>query len=121
MATNFLGNGETITYANPVTTAGDGAISSGDGVLIGSLFGVAIADIAEGESGAVKLDGVWTLPKVSAQAWTQGDLIYWDDSASNATTDNNTAADLKVIGVAYAAAANPSSTGSVRLNGGIVN
>lgn len=115
MATNFLGKGETITYANPINTDGDGAISAGDGVLIGSLFGVAVTDIAEEASGAVALTGVWRLPKVSAQAWTQGEVIFWD--GTQCTDTNNTAADLKAIGVAYAAADNPSSTGDVLLSG----
>jgi len=41
-------------------------------------------------------------------------LIYWDDAAKNATTTVGT---NKLIGVATAAAANPSATGRVRLNG----
>lgn len=119
MATNYLGKGETITFANDATAAA--AIASGDVVEIGSLIGVAVTDIAADASGAVALGGVWTLAKVSAEAWTQGDLLYWDASANNATKTNNTAADLKVIGAAYADAANPSSTGSVLLNGVVVN
>jgi predicted RecA/RadA family phage recombinase len=120
MATNFLGNGETLTYHNPINTAGDGAISAGDGVLAGNIFGVAIVDIAEDAEGALALTGVWRLAKTSAQAWTQGDLIYWD-TATGAATNVDSTAGLVAIGKAYAAASNPSSTGDVLLGGGALN
>jgi predicted RecA/RadA family phage recombinase len=41
-------------------------------------------------------------------------LIYWDDTAKNFTTVSTS---NKIVGVAVAAASNPSSTGIVRLNG----
>jgi predicted RecA/RadA family phage recombinase len=44
-------------------------------------------------------------------------LIYWDN-ATRLTT--NVAGALKVIGVATAVAANPSSVGRVRLNGAFI-
>ena len=65
----------------------------------------------------IALTGVWELPKVSAEAWTQGAIVYWDGTSS-VTVTNNTAGDLKRIGWAYAAADNPSSTGQVLLGGG---
>jgi hypothetical protein len=49
------------------------------------------------------------------EAWTVGQLIYWD-SANARCTIISTGGNTK-IGVALAAAANPSSTGSIRLNG----
>jgi predicted RecA/RadA family phage recombinase len=52
--------------------------------------------------------------KVSAQAWTVGAPIYWDDTAKLFTT---TSTSNTLAGVAVAAAANPSATGRVRLNG----
>jgi predicted RecA/RadA family phage recombinase len=60
------------------------------------------------------VEGVWTMAKTSAQAWTVGARIYWDDTAKLCTT---TATSNTLIGVATAIAANPSSTGNVRLNG----
>lgn len=58
--------------------------------------------------------GVVDLAKVSAQAWTVGAAIYWDDTAKLMTTvsTGNT-----LVGVAVAVATNPSSSGRVRLNG----
>lgn len=58
--------------------------------------------------------GVFDLPKTSAQAWTVGAKIYWDSANGLATT---TASGNSLIGTALAAAANPSATGRVRLNG----
>lgn len=111
MAKNYIQPGNEVTWTNEdVTGAVD--VASGDGVVAGSLFGVAQTDIAVGDSGTLSLIGVWELPKVSAQAWTYGAKIYWDASTGEATA---TASSNKLIGVAVEAAANPSSTGKVRL------
>jgi len=110
MATNFLQHGDSLTVAAPA------AKSSGDGVLVGDvLFGVAMADAENGADLVIKTTGVFELPKTSAQAWDVGDAIYWDDDGDGATTA--TTAGNVYIGVAIEAAANPSSTGKVRLNG----
>lgn len=108
MATNYLQEGGHVTVAAPA------AKTSGDGVLVGSLFGVAITTVANGANVEIATTGVWNLAKTSAQAWTVGQRIYWDDTNSVATS---TASSNKLIGVAMAVAANPSSTGEVRLNG----
>lgn len=104
---NFIQTGDTLTLTAPY------ARLSGQGMLVGSIFGVATADVASGADVEARLAGVVDLAKVSAQAWTQGALIYWDDTAKNCTTTSST---NKLIGVAAAAAANPSATGRVRLN-----
>lgn len=93
-------------------TAPSGGVSAGDGVQIGQLFTVAVTDAAETETFQGKTTGVFTLPKTSAQAWTEGVLVYWTGTAATTTAGTNL-----LIGCAAAAAANPSSTGSVRLNG----
>lgn len=113
MAKNFVQPGDTIPFTNQAAT-GAADIKSGSGVLVGSIFGVAKTDIAVGAKGQLDLVGVWDLPKVSAQAWGLGDKIYWATATANCTT---TASGNKLIGVAIAAAANPSAAGKVRLNG----
>lgn len=90
------------------------AVTPGEGALVGTLFGVSLGTYASGEEGEFHTVGVHELAKTSAQAWTQGAAIYWDNTAFVATT---TATDNKLIGAATEAAANPSSTGMVRLNG----
>lgn len=105
---NYIQEGDKITLTAPY------AVSSGGGLLVGSIFGVATADAANAATVEAKTRGVFTLSKTSAQAWTVGQLIYWDDTNKVATS---TASTNKLIGVALLAAANPSSTGTVRLNG----
>jgi predicted RecA/RadA family phage recombinase len=107
---NYVQEGETLTLAAPT-----GGVSSGDGMLVGDLFGVASYDALVGVDVEVALCGVFDLPKVSAQAWTQGAPVYWDDSAKLVTT---TASTNTPIGHAVIAAADPSATGRVRLEHG---
>jgi predicted RecA/RadA family phage recombinase len=105
---NYISSGDMVTVSAPA------AVASGDGVLVGSLFGVAATDADSGAPVEVKTTGVFTLPKTSAQAWTVGAAVYWDSSNKVATT---TSTDNTLIGKALAVAANPSGTGVVRLDG----
>jgi len=109
---NFVQEGKTITLTAPY------AVSSGGGLLVGSIFGVATNDAASGASVETLTTGVVTLAKNSAEAWTVGELIYWDDTNKVVTA---TSTSHKLIGVAAAIAANPSSTGNVRLNGAYIS
>jgi len=92
-----------------------GGVVSGQGYLIGSMFGVSAVTAAAGVQIALWLVGAYTLNKNPAEAWTAGQLIYWDGTNARCTT-TSTGGNTK-IGVAVATAANPSSTGNVRLNG----
>ena len=94
-------------------TAPGGGVTKGLGYLIGSLFVVARSTAAAAAKFTGATAGVWTLTKTSAQAWTEGQKIYWNTSTSKADSDVTTG---PLIGVAAEAAANPSSTGRVRLN-----
>ncbi|HXV31864.1 MAG TPA: DUF2190 family protein [Sinorhizobium sp.] len=104
---NYIQPGKSIDI-----TAPSGGVTSGLVAIIGSLIGVAAVTAAEGEAAAIATEGVFELPKTSAQAWTVGAKIYWDATNSVATTvsTSNT-----LIGIAVAVAANPSSTGMVKL------
>lgn len=108
MANNHKGAGKVLTLTAPYQR------NTGLGALVGSIFGVALGTVASGAAGEFAVTGEWTLAKTSAQAWTVGALIYWDDTNKVCTT---TSTSNKLIGVATAVAANPSSTGQVRLNG----
>lgn len=92
------------------------AAAAGAGVKEGSLFGIAQADVEAAGSVTIVRKGVFSVAKVSAQAWTIGAKIYWDDTAKLFTTvsTSNT-----LVGAATAVAANPSSTGDVLLTGQI--
>lgn len=105
---NYVARGDAIT----ITAGAD--IASGDGVLVGSLFGVAAGDIANGAEGVINLTGVYDLPKTASQAWTVGALIYWTGTACT-----NVASTNKLIGVAVEAVGGTAgeTIGRVRLNG----
>jgi predicted RecA/RadA family phage recombinase len=107
---NYIKPGDNITLPAPYD------VSAGDGALVGSIFGVAQGDAVTAEDVVLVRQGVFTLAKTSAQAWTQGAKIYWDDTSKVATT---TATSNTLIGAAHVAAANPSDTGEVVLDGAI--
>lgn len=72
---NFHQKGDVIN----VTAAAD--ITSGQVVAFGHTLGVAATDIATGEEGAVAVEGVFRMPKVSAAEFPIGSKLLWDDSA----------------------------------------
>ena len=109
---NYINEGKTLSLAAPY------AVTSGSGLEVGSIFGVASNDAASGADVEAVTEGVFSLAKNSAEAWTVGELLYWDNTNKVVTA---TSTGNKLIGVATAAAANPSSTGYVRLNGAFIS
>lgn len=105
---NYIQRGDTLTVPAPVVAA------SGDGVLVGAFFGVSNGAAEVGQPMDLDVVGVFTLPKVSALAIALGDVVYWDNTAKLVT---KTASGNTKIGAATEAAANPSATVAVRLNG----
>jgi len=83
-----------------VITAG-ATIASGEVVKVGDLIGVAVVGGASGDSVALNLEGVYEVPKKSADAIAQGVACYWDDSNKQITT---TASSHTFAGYAFAAA-----------------
>lgn len=114
MAKNYIQAGEVIDF-----TAG-ADISSGAVVVVGSLVGVAITDIANGDIGAVSVEGVWELPKVSAAVIGAGETVNWDTSAGAFDDNQATPAtgDLTDGCVAVEAAGNGDTTVKVKINVG---
>lgn len=112
---NFHSNGDYITF-----TAG-AALTSGMIVKVGSLFGVATGDIANGEEGVLSLKGVYTLPKTSgaSTALTVGGPVYFDTSAAatGAVSGNTESAANPLCGYALEAAADGATSAIVRLLG----
>jgi len=114
---NFVQPGETLDYTN-----GSGStITAGSAVVIGAQIGVAIADIADGASGPVAMEGVYTLPKVSAAVIGQGEDVAFDVSA--AAFDDNAmtpaAGDITGACTAWEAAGNGATTVVVKINTGV--
>ncbi|MCO1337068.1 DUF2190 family protein [Microbulbifer sp. OS29] len=93
MATNFVQDGCMLDVTN--STSAD--ITSGQVVAVGAVLGVAMDDIAVGESGVLAIDGVFTVPKVSGAEINQGESLTWvvassafDDNAATAATGDIT-------------------------------
>lgn len=102
-----------VQEGNILALAPGAAVASGVGYLFGtSLFGVAAADVASGESGSFLVGGVVEIAKTSALAITTGDRLFWD--ATNKCV-NKTATAQQCVGIAIADAANPSATVTMRL------
>lgn len=109
MAQTFIECGDVIIYQN----AG-AALLAGAGVKIGLRIGVCLIDIAATTgTGAVMIEGVHKIVKATGQAWTQGALVYWDDTAKNFTT---TASGNTLAGFIFEPAASGDVIGYVKLN-----
>lgn len=81
--TNYVQPGKILSL-----TAGS-AISSGDPVQVGQIFGVAVADAASGATVEVAVEGVFELACASADVIAEGDLLYWDGSQLTKTASEN--------------------------------
>jgi predicted RecA/RadA family phage recombinase len=106
---NFIQNGDTISVTAPV-----GGIASGQGIVAGSLFGVAAKAAAEGESVEIATVGVFELPKAPATVIAQGARVAWDDTVKQVVLPG---AGLYSIGAAVLAAGNGATLVRVRLDG----
>ncbi len=107
MARNFIQDGRVLTMAAA------GATASGIPVILGGLAGVALnRTLGAGETLDVALEGVFELPKVSANAFALGASVYFDAGAGLVTT---TASGNTLLGHAVAAAGAGTATVRVRL------
>jgi predicted RecA/RadA family phage recombinase len=104
----FIQHGELLTVTAPA------AVSSGDGVLLGNLFGIAVADAASGASVALATEGVYLLPKLSTAVLAQGARVSWDSTAGECVVP---ATGKYVVGIATEAAGNGATSIKVRLDG----
>jgi predicted RecA/RadA family phage recombinase len=105
---NYIQSGNVLTLAAPYDR------TSGQAMKVGSIIAVATGTVVSGSLVEAAVVGVFEHAKNSAEAWTVGARVYWDDTNKVFTT---TSSGNTLAGVAVAAAANPSSTGVVRLNG----
>ena len=67
MATNFVQPGDTLTIPAPAD------VLSGGVVIAGTIVGIAAGDADSGDTVDVHVTGVFTLPKVGADAFTLGE------------------------------------------------
>ncbi|WP_444941359.1 DUF2190 family protein [Microbulbifer sp. ZKSA004] len=99
MATNLVRDGRMLDYISSISAD----ITSGQVVPVGTVLGVAMDDIAVGESGVVGVDGVFTVPRVSAAEINQGETLTW--VVASKLFDNNAAAGGITGATAFAAEA----------------
>lgn len=93
---NKVSEGRTFDFA---VTAED--VKSGDVVVAGDMAGIALTDGKVGETIAVAVEGVYSLPKGSG-AINQGKKVYFSAAEKNiVTTDTDTV----FVGYAWRAAA----------------
>jgi len=113
---NHIEKGERLLY----TALSD--IASGDPVVVGARLGVACGDIATGETGALDMEGVFSLPKVTG-AIGQGADCYFDadgtpvGGASNAGAITTTSTDNTAAGYAFEAAGSTDTHVRLKLRG----
>jgi predicted RecA/RadA family phage recombinase len=106
---NYVQAGNTITAIAPA-----GGVSSGSGVLYGSLFGVAAMNAAEGAEVEIVTQGVFDLAKATATTFSGGARVSWDAENGQCVAPGPGA---YPIGVVMQAAGNGGSTAHVRLDG----
>lgn len=75
MAKNYIQSDDSKTLIAPV-----GGVIGGSVYKNGSHIGVVEGDAAEGEAFTLNLEGAYgSLPKKPAEAFTDGQKLYWDD------------------------------------------
>jgi predicted RecA/RadA family phage recombinase len=99
---------------NVVTLTAPSALTSGQGIQIGQAFVVAVDAAASGATFPGSVVGVHTLPKNTGQAFSEGDLLYWDSTPGELTT---TALGNLLVGVSTTDELAATATGTVRLDG----
>lgn len=114
MAQNYIESGEIKDFV------ASGTITSGQVVEIGDMVGVALGNATSGETVAVSLEGVFTVPKVTGagKSFTLGQKVY-SKGDGNVTPDANDggspATAYKLAGYAWTAATTSATTVQVKL------
>lgn len=103
----FIQPGDSLTVTAPY------AVTSGQGVLVGALFGIAAYDAALGATVEIQTQGVFDISKQPALAITAGARVFWDDTNRRLTT---TATGNYQVGIATAAALAADTTVRAWLN-----
>jgi predicted RecA/RadA family phage recombinase len=107
---NFVQPGDVITVAAPY------AVTSGQGVLVGSLFGVAGCDATNGANVDIVPEGVFDITANVADTGPAGTKVYWDNTNRRITT---TATGNQLVGALTAAKGGSDSTARVFLDGAV--
>lgn len=96
-----------------VTLLAPNALNPGDGVLVGSIFGVATTAAANGFPVEVRREGVVDLPALNTDTAPQGAKAYWDATNKRITA---TAASNTLVGAFLNAKGNGDLTARILLD-----
>ena len=105
----FVQEGDILEFVAPA-----GGVVAGTGVKMGDILVIPLDTAAVGVKFRGRRTGVVEHAKLSAQAWTEGQRVLWDDTNKRFTTVTT---GNFIAGVATAVAANPTATGKVLLFG----
>jgi hypothetical protein len=108
MAKNFIAEADNRGVPAPFT------VTTGQGVLVGALFGVVAVDALSSASAEVAVNGVFDITKEAPLVIAVGARVFWDNTNKRVTT---TATGNVAIGHAVVAAASAETTARVRLSG----
>jgi predicted RecA/RadA family phage recombinase len=105
---NYVMPGHTLTVTAPY------ALASGDGCLVGSIFGVACGAYANGfVDTELRVEGIYELTALGTDTATVGALAYWDNTNRRITT---TASGNTKVGVFAVAKTSGPTIAVVRLS-----
>ena len=113
MASNFIQQGDTLDI---VAAA---AVTSGTPIAVGALAGIPLSSAGIGVTVAVRVEGVFSVPKMAGTAFTLGQRVNFRPSNNSFTTATPVAGDLLGAAIAVAAAASGDTTALVRLSPGV--
>jgi predicted RecA/RadA family phage recombinase len=110
MSKTYTQKGDVLTLTAPYDR------NAGQGALIGSIFGVAVNNVANGVQGEFETTGCHDLTAATGAGtdWTEGTKLYWDNTNKviTKTSSGNT-----LIGASTSAKTTAAAVGNVRLNG----
>jgi predicted RecA/RadA family phage recombinase len=112
MARNLIQDGETLDI---VAAA---ALTSGTPIAVGALAAIPLSTVASGTPCAVRVQGVFQVPKNNTAAFTLGQRVNFRPGTGQFTLQTAAAGDLIGAGIAVAAAASGDTTALVRLSPG---
>jgi predicted RecA/RadA family phage recombinase len=115
MSRSFIGPGDVLNLIAPT-----GGVTAGTGVMVGSQFVIAQTTAAQTLPFDGYVTGVHSHAKAASQAWTAGQVVYWDDTNkifSNAATVGFFGQGGVFIAVEAVAGGSTDTIGKVRLTG----
>ena len=103
----MLSSGERVNVTTPA-----GGLTSGLGALIGAMFGIPMNTTVQGDPNVLVRVGEYNQPKATGEAWTQGQVLYWDNTNKRLTT---TASANTKVGLASSAQLAAATNGDIIL------